>query len=410
MRLALLITVPLGVLAIALGGTHILLERLFILIAIVMLFGLLFAISGIWGLKGYLKTPGEHQQAGQPFRVEAVIENKNRLPKAFVRLRIKSKLKQATKAVINMPARRTFLWQNSLLFPQRGYYELGPLMAEVTDPFGMFRFQRRLDKEKEILIYPATVDLPLFWAESQGESRLTRNSLLTSEASGAIAGVREYVPGDGLNRIHWRSTAHRGKLTVKEFDIDFTEKVWVIPDLSKDFNFGSGIETTEEYIITIAASIVKKYADAGREVGLMAQSQQYHFYSAQAGYINLWRIMEALAAMKANGHVPLRRLLSRASEQLKGNAVAVIVTASAQDEMLDTILSIKKQGIRLVTVLINSASFGSGITAPNLADRLEALKIPVYSVSRGDNLAEALNAQGKNLAAKSGTEAQYLAR
>jgi uncharacterized protein (DUF58 family) len=410
MRIALLITVPLAILAIALAGTHILLERLFILIAILMLFGLVFALLGVWGLKGYLKNPGSHQQAGQPFGVEAVIENRSLLPKAFVRLIIKTRLKQPSSVLINIPSRRLCLWQNHLLFPLRGYYQLGPLMAEITDPFGLFRFHRVLDKGKGILIYPATVELPLFWAESQAESRLTRNSLLTSEASGVIAGVREYAPGDSLNRIHWRSTAHRGKLTVKEFDIDFTEKVWVIPDLHRDFNFGSGTQTTEEYIITLAASIVKKYADLGREVGLIAQSDGYHFYDARAGYFNLWRIMEALAVLKANGQVPLQRLLSRTSEHLKGNAVAVIITATGQAEILDAILNLKRQGVRLVTILIESGSFGNGKSEPNIADRLRALKIPAYSIRRGDNLADALSGQGEEMAEKSNIKAQPFAK
>ncbi|MBP1707677.1 MAG: hypothetical protein H6Q39_1401, partial [Chloroflexi bacterium] len=282
--------------------------------------------------------------------------------------------------------------------------------AEVTDPFGLFRLHRTLDRGKEILIYPATVELPLFRAGSEAESRLARNSFLTSEASGAIAGIREYVPGDSLNRIHWRSTAHRGKLTVKEFDIDFNEKVWVIPDLHKDYNFGSGNETTEEYIITLAASILKKYTDLGREVGLIAQSQKYHFYDARAGYLNLWRIMEALAVLKADGQVPLQRLLNRASEQLKGNAVAVVITASSQDEIMEAVLNLKRQGVRLVTILLDSGSFGSSVAEASIYDRLRALKVPAYEIRRGDTLAEALNSQGKEPGEKSDVKVQILAK
>ncbi|MBP1706909.1 MAG: hypothetical protein H6Q39_633, partial [Chloroflexi bacterium] len=161
MRIALLITVPLAILAIALGGTHILLERLFILIGCLMLFCLIFALLGLWGLKGHLKNPGSHQQAGQPFEVEAVTENRSFLPKTFVRLAIKTKLKGADNILINLPLKRPCRWQQHLLFPRRGYYKLGPLLAEVTDPFGLFRLHRTLDRGKEILIYPATVELPL---------------------------------------------------------------------------------------------------------------------------------------------------------------------------------------------------------------------------------------------------------
>jgi hypothetical protein len=48
--------------------------------------------------------------------------------------------------------------------------------------------------------------------------------LLYDESGGSISGVREYVPGDNPNRIHWRSTAHSGKIIVKEYDLDLSEK------------------------------------------------------------------------------------------------------------------------------------------------------------------------------------------
>ncbi len=411
MRIIFLILVPLIILAIALTGAHILVERLFILMVSVLLISYLFAFLGTKGLKGHLRKPDHHYQAGQLFQVEAVIENISLLPKPFLKLRILTGQKSPKKDIlINLSSKGTYYWQNYLSFPQRGHYTLGPLIGEVTDPFGLFRLRRKLDNAKDILIYPSTIELPYFGAESHAESGLLRNAWLTNESSGAISGVREYVPGDSLNRIHWRSTAHMGKLIVKEFDYDLSEKIWIILDLNKELNFGKGVETIEEYSITIAASIVKKYADSGRHVGLIAHSDNYHFYPARPGDLNMWRILEALAVFKASGQIPLQRILKGAREQISGNSVAVIITASASEEIINSIMSIKKQGIQVVTILLDASTFGGYSDIDNIETRLLALNLPFYIVRKGDNLFEVLNGQGNNVNVVSDTKVGYFAK
>jgi len=199
-----------------------------------------------------------------------------------------------------------------------------------------------------------------------------------------------------------------GKLMVKEFEVDRTEKIWVILDLNREYVYGTGAETTEEYAITIAASLVKKYADFGRQVGLIAQNQDYHLFPARPGYLSMWRIMDSLAVMKADGQVPLPRILSRASEHLSGNSVALIITASVRDEVVEAIISARKKGIRGVLILLDADSFGVNSSQHLTLARLQALNIPAYIVKKGDSLAEALNSRRIQLAAKSGSQEPQL--
>lgn len=401
MRIVFLIMVPLVVLAIALAGTHILVERLFIVIILAILLSYLLARLGVSQLKGRLKDLVEHSPAGRSLQAEAVIENRSPLPKMFLKLKVKTGIaKSAETALINIPGRRSYTWNHELFFPQRGLYTVGPLIVEAGDPLGLFSLKRTLDKGQNILVYPAAVELPFF----QAEAGPLLNKLRTGDATGVISGIREYVPGDGLNRIHWRSSAHMDKLMVKEFEIDRTEKIWVILDLSRDQFFGTGSETTEEYGIRIAASLIKKYADSGRSVGLIAQNQRYHLFPAQQGYVNLWRIMDDLAVMKADGQVPLPRILSRSSETLTGNAVALVITASMGEEIMEAVINARKKGIRAILILLDAASFGAGLSPQKTQSRLQAFNVPVYVVKKGDNLAEALNSQRINLAVRTGLQ------
>jgi uncharacterized protein (DUF58 family) len=265
------------------------------------------------------------------------------------------------------------------------------------DFFGLFGVSRELDKAKEMLVYPHTVELPFFLTKSQSEPGLLHSEWVSDETTGAISGVREYVPGDSLNRIHWRSTAHLGKLVVKEFDIDLSEKIWIILDLNKESNYGSGMEATEEYGVTVAASIAKKYTDAGLHVGMIAQGEDYYFYPARQGEPHKWRIMEALAVCKASGRVPFQRVLTGASHQMSGNSVAIVITSSIGQEVASSILSLKKQGIRVATILLNASTFGGSGLINDAEKRLRASNVPLYVINKGDNLTESLNGQDSKI-------------
>jgi uncharacterized protein (DUF58 family) len=388
MRIALLISVPLFVLGIALAGTHILVERLFILIMLVILAGFVYSRLALRGLKGQIKKPGQHYLPGQTFQIEARVENRTGWPRNFLNLYFTGASKKTSQTAFDLPPGSGFDWCERISYDRRGRYRLGPLVVESSDPLGVMRLKRVVDKGQDVIICPATQELPFF----QAEAGPLRNKLLSQEV-GAFSGIREYVPGDSLNRVHWRSSAHTGKLIVKEFEVDRSERIWVMPDLNKTVNAGNGVDTTAEYIITIAASIVKKYADAGRPVGLIAHSASFHHYPARSGHLNMWRIMEALALMQTDGRMPLSRLIYRSREQLTGNSVVVFITASDHRDIADSVINSNKLGLRAVAILVDRSSFGAAGSPQNLQRRLSSQNIPAYIVKKGSSLAEQLNSR-----------------
>ena len=84
-----------------------------------------------------------------------------------------------------------------------------------------------------IIVYPPTVPIHRFATPigtlSGGEAVRRRAHFVTTNA----AGVRDYQPGDSFNRIHWRSSARKDRLLVKEFELDPLADVWIFLDLSR---------------------------------------------------------------------------------------------------------------------------------------------------------------------------------
>src|SRR5207247_206785 len=82
-----------------------------------------------------------------------------------------------------------------------------------------------------------------------------------------VMGIREYQPGDAMNRIHWPSSVRHRRLHVKEFELDKTADLWLYLDLDERWHSGEGEDSSEERCVTVAASVVAKALREHRNVG-----------------------------------------------------------------------------------------------------------------------------------------------
>ena len=103
------------------------------------------------------------------------------------------------------------------------------------DPLGIFRFTRETPDTASLVVTPADGRPARASARPTGylpggESVHRRTPYVTS----SVSGVRDYVPGDSINRIHWPSTARTGRLISKEFELDPLADVWMFLDMYED--------------------------------------------------------------------------------------------------------------------------------------------------------------------------------
>lgn len=115
----------------------------------------------------------------------------------------------------------------------RGRFRVSTCHAETLSPFGFWASRRTLPVQCEIRVQP---DLTAV---------LRRNAaFLVQGASGSRAQrrigrgrdfekLRDYVPGDGFDEIHWRATAKRGHPVTKVFQVERTQEVYVLVDASR---------------------------------------------------------------------------------------------------------------------------------------------------------------------------------
>jgi uncharacterized protein (DUF58 family) len=123
-----------------------------------------------------------------------------------------------------LPGRQTTTFREMLTLPERGAYKWGPLWARSSYPFGLVRRAVRLAGEESIIVLPRLGRLhrgrmrqflARHMAAAEPIRRAPRERLAT-EAD--FHGLRAFRHGDSPRWIHWRTTARRGELMVREFE------------------------------------------------------------------------------------------------------------------------------------------------------------------------------------------------
>jgi uncharacterized protein (DUF58 family) len=291
---------------------------------------------------------------------------------------------------------------------------MGPTVLTSGDPFGLFMVSRTLPSSGSLLVYPMMVDVRTFPSPpgvlSGGEALRRRTHQVTPNASG----VREYAPGDSMNRIHWLSTARRDRLMVKEFELDPLAEVWIFvdaarsaqaelpyvpPDPVMDVPWRSLTTkvmlppSTEEYAVSIAASLGRHFLRRGRAVGLVScgQSQVPEVLPPDRGGRQLGKILESMALLQARGHVSIAALVVAQARHLPRGSTVILITPSVKEEVTVAVDQLLRLGLRPVVVLLDAASFGGLSGTDELALTIAGLGVEVRKVTNDMDLETALS-------------------
>ncbi|MHB9033255.1 MAG: DUF58 domain-containing protein, partial [Anaerolineae bacterium] len=105
-------------------------------------------------------------------------------------------------------------------------------------PFGLFEIALKHDYQETFVVYPPIAALPRIIEPRGMERGDARTHIRTLDLTTNFASVRQYVPGDALNRIAWRTTARRSTeiedIYVKEFDLEPSGDIWFLLDMDRD--------------------------------------------------------------------------------------------------------------------------------------------------------------------------------
>ena len=365
---------------------------------------------GVNWLRISRRTFARTAQVGQVLEEEFKLANLSRLPKLWVEVHDLSTLPghAASRVVGLLGGHQWRGWRVRTVCTQRGRYALGPLVVSSGDPLGVYQLRRRVGSVHALLVYPLTFELARFPLPAAlftgGEALYRRTHHITPNA----AGLRDYVSGDSINRIHWPSSARRQRLTVKEFELDPIADTWVAVDLwtgghfSRQDSEAAPTATTaeallpassEEYAISIAASVAQHLAQRGREVGLIAHEAHRLVIPAERSKRQLNKVMEALAVARAVGTIPFDGLLRMEATLLRRGSSLVAISAWPEPSWAIPIQQIARGGVRVVAIVIDGQSFGAAQSSEAVITALANAGAIVRVVCYGQSIPLALESE-----------------
>lgn len=343
-------------------------------------------------------------QVGQIFEERFRVGNQFFVPKLWLEVRDHSTLPdhQSSHVVPMLTYNQNYDWQVQTMCTRRGQFTLGPMTITSGDPFGLYQFPRHIASTSTVIVYPITFPIYDFATPTGALTGGQAVRRLSYQVTPHAAGIREYAPGDSFKRIHWKSTARRGKLFVKEFEMDPLGDVWIFLDLSVESlverpsvysNHSTHLPpSTMEYAISAAASLSQYFIDNNRNVGFLTYAPNRNYVAPDRGDRQLTDILEVLATANATNQLSLGQMLSLEGPHISRGATAIVITSSTNVQWLAEAHIQSRRGLMMLAVLVDPTSFGlQGVNFGALRQQVESSGVSTYVVRQGDDLTVALS-------------------
>lgn len=277
--------------------------------------------------------------AGQPFVIRYIVTNRGRigvarnlhiedvLPRRGVSIRPEVFVPSigpgvtATVTAIVTPA-------------ARGRLSLTAMRVSTRFPFHLFVKSMRHESKQEVVIFPplarmlkdTTIGAPA--AETSGGSV----TLGWQRGDEEFYGVREFREGDNPRRIHWRRSAGRGRLMVREMARPRSFQLWCV--VNTQIRPHDADQTRRlDAAISAAATVICDALERGARVGLICGGEPFVVLPPGSGRAYRPRMLTELAIRTLNTNIELAGQIYKQPWPSHWNAPCLLFGANQDEDM-----------------------------------------------------------------------------
>jgi uncharacterized protein (DUF58 family) len=241
-----------------------------------------------------------------------------------------------------------------------------------------------------LIIYPKILPISELGLPTHSPQAILQTALPLFQDTTRIIGVREYTPGDNPRHIHWPATAATGQMSVKQFQTAISRDNSIFLNLErKDYGRPGQASVAIELAIVTAASLAHHIiTNEGLPVGLtttaidpLTDSQQTFRLMPDKSQSHLMQILEVLARVEGTEGLVFFRSLQQEAVHLSWGTTVIIITSTVAEELLQTMLLLKRSGFRVTLILVQPATYIYPQT-----ERGYELAIPIFKISREKDL------------------------
>ncbi|GGD71898.1 DUF58 domain-containing protein [Paenibacillus nasutitermitis] len=247
---------------------------------------------------------------------------------------------------------------------ERGVYQFAPTECSTRDIFGLFEHAGSFESSVPFSVYPRMVSIRQWRQLKQGVKGpySTSSSRLSAKETTQINGVREYIYGDRLSRIHWNATARTGQWKSKEFERESLPRTVFILD-----RYAASYDNQEQFEtgVSVIASLLDFGFRRATAVGLVSAGESMDSFAPQSSSDHRQMLMNHLVKVQPDGATPLYRMLRQASSLIPAGSFVVVVSPQGGEEAVRSMEWLSRKSA--VPVLIHLTS---PINAGNIADTM----------------------------------------
>ena len=241
---------------------------------------------------------------------------------------------QATVLFVRVPASQSRRGHYSVRFNHRGEYSLGPIELSTQFPLGLIERGLRSDEFATVIVHPSVGRLTSKWqrelwhASELSDRRSARRGLFDDEFNR----IREYRSGDNPRAIHWRTTARRGDLMVREYHQTRDRELVLVLELWQPLRPQSPDTDRVELAVSFAATVVHEHLrqlhEARLQVVICGQDivRWTHHSNGEL-------LLDHLALARAADSVDARDITEELLDRLPASSQLVLVSSRSPAEL-----------------------------------------------------------------------------
>ncbi|MEK3903093.1 MULTISPECIES: DUF58 domain-containing protein [unclassified Paenibacillus] len=326
---------------------------LFIMVSVLILYLFIGGLEGVRRARGTRSFYSEQDKpdllyAGGFLKVKLEVTIPGFLPLPYVIVREILKRHNGESWVFeeslipNMGGRGELLFQTPLLERGRYTFENTDILSE--DIFGLMEHKGTFKAEGQFRVMPRAVVVPR-WQLYERKARLSgpQVSLLQSRRETTqINGVRDYVYGDRLTRIHWNATAKTGEWKSKEFEHESVPRTILVLDGTSSGYYNSA---QFELAVSVTASLLGFGIRERIGIGLCCLDKHNKVFSPAEGNAERQKMIQYLIDINAEGKGPLINRLESVQRLFPKGSYFVLISPQSGRVVLDTLRWAENRGM-----------------------------------------------------------------
>ncbi len=292
-------------------------------------------------------------------------------------------------------------WSYAIRPRRRGEHEAGPLVARVLGPWRLAWSQRRVLLPEPLRVYPQ-----VRWDGKVGQllllahrRSLGRNPQRFQGLGTELYALREYLPGDPPNKVHWKATARHGRPISREETWERGGRLIVLLDCARGMSAEEGERSKLDHALAASLALTRIAASRGDRVTLAAFSDRIErSVRVHSGHRSIHAAYGALYDLETRLAEPAFDLAAETAMALESRRSTVVLLTSVVDLAAAELLrrAVLRLERRHRPILINLqdpelVALGTGLpeTAEDVFAKVSALDILLANRRLGARLRHA---------------------